>query len=85
MSGNDIQQGSLIRSLKNFNERSNMKLKLSNNESDGNAQNALEREVRGRNDNLKAVIDSSEICRFWSDYLHVLTGSQIIKKLLLLR
>lgn len=45
-----------------------MKLKLSNNESDGNAQNALEREVRGRNDNLKAIIDSSDISRFWSDY-----------------
>ena len=51
-----------------------MKLKLSN-WSDGRAQNTLKRgEVRGRNDNLKAVTDSSQISVFWNDYSCILTG-----------
>lgn len=41
------------------------KLKVSSNESNGKAQNALKKEeVRGRNDNLKAKIGSSEISDF---------------------
>ena len=33
-------------------------------------KNALKREVRGRNKNLKAITESSEISRFWSAYLY---------------
>lgn len=45
------------------------KLKLLN-KSEGSAQNASKREVvRGRNDNLKIIIDSFEITRFWSVYI----------------
>lgn len=41
-----------------------MELKLSNNETGGKTQNVLKGEVRGRNGNLKTVIDSPEISRF---------------------
>ena len=56
-----------------------MELKLSNNESGGKTQNVLKGEVRGRNGNLKTVIDSPEISRFQSDYSHILTGNQHLK------
>ena len=59
------------KSLKIFDERNNMiKLKLSNNKTHGNAQNARKGEVTGRNDHLNALIDSSGISRFWSAYLY---------------
>ena len=59
------------KSLKTFDERNPMiKLKVSNNKTHGKAQNALKGEVTGRNDNLKALIDSSGILRFWSAYLY---------------
>ena len=59
------------KSLKTFDERNNMiKLKLSNNKTHGKAQNVLKGEVTGRNDNLKALIESSGISRFWSAYLY---------------